>query len=187
MKKILKNYYNEANKFCITQLTDNIKRKYIFNEKYKSFFECFYSLGLPICKCQIKCIRDMKRIFKYLLASCSHFKYNVTILNQYKNRRQTISYLKDTKVYNKLGLEWFLDYKNELAFINGYKGVLDDFCYEKIMYTYFTCFMYTFRDKCREKADCYKVTEHLKLIDCSTRKFAQAFVLIKDIWRRFKV
>lgn len=168
---------------CIARKQDESNDTLIFKQQIKNVPKCLYSISRPVCKCQNKCLRDIKKLIKPLLKNCPFYNKNA-FSDNYSDCKGIDSFVKLRHTSFRFDFERYFRYGNVFIFDEGYKLVIEAFCNKQMKKSDFKCYMFSFRDYCVPKFDCNKFTEHLILIDCLSSRFNQAVIMIDDIFGR---
>lgn len=68
--------------------------------------------------------------------------------------------------------------KNEIH-TDVFKKIINFFCLNKMKKSYFKCYFFSFRDRCKENKDCKKFKFYLKQSKCSFNRRHTAYFIIK--------
>lgn len=179
-KQVIINYYFLKN---VCEKENFEKKDYFLNVKngYKDIPSCLFAMSRPVCKCEFKCLKEIKSILDPLNKICKN-KKNIDVFSaSYKDCSSfpVSPFLYDS--FESYNISKYKIYNNKMVHMGGYKEVLYDFCNNKMKNDDFKCYLFFFREECIKIKDCVKFEKQFLNLNCKQRKFNVAFNLIKEI------
>lgn len=177
-------------KYSIDTTTNVCKKKLAKKDESLDFFErnvknvpkCLYSVSRTVCMCKSKCTKEIKQLIKPYLKNCSLYDQKNVFSNIFVDCKVLRMGLKARDMGNEFKYGRYNLYNKKLLFTEGYKDVIQDFCDKKISKSDFRCYIFSFREYCTYRAECFKFSEYLLSVNCPPNRLTKAIELIDKIF-----
>lgn len=183
-KQIVNSLIYRVKKTCHLRQKNKDLNRYINLNKVQVDPKCLFFISKPICNCQKKCLKDIKKIIEPVFLDCTYYRPNNVFLDEDVDCKLLINYLTKLHLSKNLEFEHYKIYKNEMVSTKSYKYVIEDFCDKNLDILELTCYLHSFKIFCTIESDCFKFTKYLLEIDCSPSRYAQIINLIIDNFQK---